>query len=210
PAMGVEAGPRTNYMAMIDQPYQFDFYDGGGLDLAFLSFAELDSAGNINVSRFGDRVIGFGGFVNISQNARKVVFSGTFTAGGLGLDIGGGRLGIAREGRNRKLVETVNQISYSAAYGRERGQEVLYVTERAVFRPAPGGLELVEIAPGIDLEKDVLAHMGFRPAIAKDLKPMDARLFDAAPIGLDAIVAARPRQIRSKRLAALAAAKGGA
>jgi propionate CoA-transferase len=201
PAMGVEAGAGTNYMAMIDQPYQFDFYDGGGLDLAFLSFAELDADGNINVSRFGDRVIGFGGFINISQNAAKVVFSGTFTAGGLKLALGDGNLAIASEGRSRKLVAHVNQISYSAAYGRERGQQVLYVTERAVFRPSPQGLELIEVAPGLDLERDVLGLMDFRPAISPNLKKMDASLFRAGPVGLADIIAARPRAIRSLRLA---------
>jgi propionate CoA-transferase len=201
PAMGVEAGAGTNYMAMIDQPYQFDFYDGGGLDLAFLSFAELDAAGNINVSRFAERVIGFGGFVNISQNAKKVVFSGTFTAGGLKLDLGDGTLGIVQEGRSRKLVEKVNQISYSAAYGRERGQEVVYVTERAVFRPGQSGLELIEIAPGLDLERDVLGQMGMRPVISPDLKTMDARLFRPEPVGLAGIVGKRPRRVRSTRMA---------
>ena len=210
PAMGVEAGAGTNYMAMIDQPYQFDFYDGGGLDLAFLSFAELDAEGNINVSRFGDRVIGFGGFINISQSARKVVFSGTFTAGGLKLDLGDGTVSIVSEGRSRKLVERVNQISYSAAYGRERGQQVLYVTERAVFRPAAdGGIELIEIAPGLDLDRDVLGLMGFRPTISPNLKKMDAALFRPEPVGLSAMLATRPRVIRSKRMAEYAAASGG-
>ena len=210
PAMGVEAGAGTNYMAMIDQPYQFDFYDGGGLDLAFLSFAELDAEGNINVSRFGDRVIGFGGFINISQSARKVVFSGTFTAGGLKLDLGDGTVSIVSEGRSRKLVERVNQISYSAAYGRERGQQVLYVTERAVFRPAAdGGIELIEIAPGLDLDRDVLGLMGFRPTISPNLKKMDAALFRPEPVGLSEMLATRPRVIRSKRMAEYAAASGG-
>jgi propionate CoA-transferase len=207
--MGVEAGAGTNYMAMIDQPYQFDFYDGGGLDLAFLSFAELDAEGNINVSRFGDRVIGFGGFINISQGAAKVVFSGTFTAGGLKLDLSNGSVAIAQEGRSRKLVERVNQISYAAAYARERGQRALYVTERAVFRPVEGGLELIEIAPGLDLERDILGLMDFKPAISPNLKQMDAALFRPEPVGLSALLATRPRVIRSKRIAERAAANAG-
>jgi propionate CoA-transferase len=205
PAMGVEAGAGTNYMAMIDQPYQFDFYDGGGLDIAFLSFAELDREGNVNVSRFGNRIIGFGGFINISQNAKKVVFSGTFTAGGLKMAFADGTASIVTEGRHSKLVEKVQQLSYSARYGRERGQEVLYVTERAVFRPAATGLELIEIAPGLDLERDVLSHMGFRPAVAADLKTMDRRLFRPEPVGLERDLAARPRRVRSPRLAGLPA-----
>jgi propionate CoA-transferase len=204
--MGVEAGAATNYMAMIDQPYQFDFYDGGGLDLAFLSFAEIDRAGNVNVSRFGDRIIGFGGFINISQNARKVVFSGTFSAGGLRMEWPDGRTRIVQEGRSAKLVDTVRQISYSAAYGRERGQQVLYVTERAVFRPCETGVEIVEIAPGIDLERDVLARMGFRPRVANDLKTMDRRLFAQTPMDLGEDLRRRPPLVRAKRLARLDAA----
>ncbi|HUG60653.1 MAG TPA: CoA-transferase [Methylomirabilota bacterium] len=203
PAMDVDAGAATNYAAIVDQPYQFDFYDGGGLDLAFLSFAEIDASGNVNVSRFADRVIGFGGFINISQGARKVVFSGTFTAGGLKMDFVDGHAVIVSEGRNPKLVDQVNQISYSSRFGREYHQEVVYVTERAVFRRADEGLELVEIAPGIDLEKDVIAQMGFRPRIADDLKTMDARLFSHAKMGLGADVLQRPAKLRSPRLAEL-------
>jgi propionate CoA-transferase len=206
PAMGVEAGAGTNFAAMIDQPYQFDFYDGGGLDLAFLSFAEMDRDGNVNVSRFGDRVIGFGGFINISQGARKVVFSGTFTAGGLRMALGDGRAAITTEGRSRKLVDRVNQISYSARYGRERGQEVIYVTERAVFRGSADGPELIEIAPGLDLERDVVANMGFKPRIAARLATMDARLFRPEPIAIATELRARPRRLRAARLAELAPA----
>ena len=205
PAMGVDAGAATNYAAMIDQPYQFDFYDGGGLDLAFLSFAEIDALGDVNVSRFADRVIGFGGFINISQGARKVVFSGTFTAGGLKMDFVDGRPVILSEGRNPKLVERVHQISYSAGFGRENGQEVLYVTERAVFRRGADGLELIELAPGIDLENDVIAHMGFRPRIAEEVKAMDARLFEAEPMGIAVDVRRRPARAGSPRLAELGA-----
>jgi propionate CoA-transferase len=186
PASGNEAGASRNYAAMIDQPYQFDFYDGGGLDLAFLSFAEADAEGNVNVSRFGRRLVGPGGFINISQNAGSVIFSGTFTAGG-----------------QRKLVASVEQITYSGRFGRERGQRVLYVTERAVFLLAKDGLELIEIAPDIDVERDVLAHMGFRPAIARDLKKMDPRLFLPEPMGLARDVAAKPGRITSPRLARL-------
>ena len=208
PAMGVEAGAGTNYMAMIDQPYQFDFYDGGGLDIAFLSFAELDRAGNVNVSRFGDRIIGFGGFINISQNARKVVFGGTFTAGGLTMAFADGAARVVTEGRHCKLVEQVQQISYSARYGHERGQEAVYVTERAVFHGGADGLLLTEIAPGLDLERDILANMRFRPAIAADLKTMDARLFRPQPLGLGRDLSQRPTRLRSPRLAALHATTG--
>ncbi len=200
PAVGHEAGAARNFQAMIDQPYQFDFYDGGGLDLAFLSFAQVDGRGNVNVSRFDGKIVGIGGFVNISQNARAVIFGGTFTAGGLDISWPGGRAKIAREGKHRKFIQAVEQLSYNGDYGFQRGQRVLYVTERAVFRRAKGGLELIEIAPGIDLERDVLAHMAFRPSVAPDCRAMDARLFKSEPMGLKRDLAAKPRQYRSDRV----------
>ncbi|MFC4298060.1 MAG: CoA-transferase [Castellaniella sp.] len=203
PASGGDAGAATNYAALVDQPYQFDFYDGGGLDLAFLSFAEVDFQGNVNVSRFGKRIIGPGGFVNISQNARSVIYSGTFTAGASRLRIGDGRLQIEQDGPHRKFVEQVQQITYSGPYGARCGQRVLYITERAVFELNPAGLTLIEIAPGIDLERDVLAHMDFKPIISASLQLMDAALFCEASIGLAARLAERgPITPRSARIAA--------
>lgn len=186
PLTGPDSGAAQNYDAAVDQPYQFDFYDGGGIDCAFLSFVEVDRDGNVNISRFGRTIVGIGGFVNISQNARKVVFSGTFTAGGLEVACEDGRLRIVREGRHSKFVEAIEQISYSGPFAREEGREAVFVTERAVFRVADGALELIEIAPGIDLERDVLARMAFRPKMAQDLKPMDSRIFRPEPMGLAA------------------------
>jgi propionate CoA-transferase len=200
PAGGVEAGAATNFTAMIDQPYQFDFYDGGGLDIAFLSFAQVDRDGNVNVSRFGNRVIGVGGFMNISQNAKRVVFSGTFTAGGLAITWPDGRTVIASEGKHRKFLNRLDQLTYNAKVGQERGQPVTYVTERAVFRARLEGLELAEVAPGIDIERDILAQMDFRPRLADDLREMDARLFQPAPMGLAADIAARPTRPGPARL----------
>jgi propionate CoA-transferase len=200
PASGHEAGASRNYSAMIDQPYQFDFYDGGGLDLAFLSFAEVDQTGNVNVSRFGGRIIGPGGFINISQNAKMVIFSGTFTAGKSEMSWPNGRMQIARDGDGHKFVKAVEQITYSGTYGLERGQRVLYITERAVFRLGATGIELIEIAPGMDVERDVMAHMSFRPKIAADLATMDARLFRPERLHLANDLAKRPRPPRATRL----------
>jgi propionate CoA-transferase len=184
PASGGDAGAAKNYAAIVDQPYQFDFYDGGGLELAFLSFAEVDAAGNVNVSRFGGRIVGPGGFINISQNAKTVIYSGTFTAGKSQIAWEDGQTRIIQDGARSKFVAEVEQITYSGRYGAERGQRVLYLTERAVFRLGADGLELIEVAPGVDLERDVLARMGFRPQVSPDLQPMDARLFRPEPIGL--------------------------
>jgi propionate CoA-transferase len=201
PISGRDSGGGQNFAAMIEQPAQFDFYDGGGLDLAFLSFAEVDGQGNVNVSRFGDRIIGVGGFINISQNAKCIVFGGTLTAGDLDVTWEQGKTVIRKEGRHRKFVPKLEQICYSASMGRERGQVALFVTERAVFRVGAEGLELTEIAPGLDAERDVIAHMGFRPSIARDLRPMDARIFDPGLLGLAAHVRAQPHRYRSARVA---------
>ncbi len=201
PISGRDSGGGQNFAAMIEQPAQFDFYDGGGLDLAFLSFAEVDAQGNVNVSRFGDRIIGVGGFINISQNARCVVFSGTLTAGDLDVAWENGRTVIRKEGRHRKFVPKLEQVCYSARMGRERGQVALFVTERAVFRVGPDGLELIEIAPGVDPERDVIAQMGFRPAVSRDLKAMDPRIFQPGLMGLSTDIHAKPRGFRSRRVA---------
>ena len=185
PAFGLDAGAANNFWAMIDQPYQFDYYDGGGLDLAFLSAVEIDPVGSVNISRFADRIVGIGGFVNISQNAKTVVFAGTFTAGNLEIRTGDGQLTILTEGRHRKFVSELSQTSYSGSYARERGQTTLFVTERAVFRAVDKAIELVEIAPGIDLERDILSQMAFRPQISPDLKRMDSRLFSPGVMGIE-------------------------
>jgi propionate CoA-transferase len=201
PAGGNDAGAGRNYDAMVDQPDQFDFYDGGGLDLAFLSFAEVDARGHVNVSRFGSVVNGPGGFVNISQGARKVVFSGTLTAGGLEIEPDGqGGVRLVREGRVPKWVPEVQQITFNGRYALERGQEVLYVTDRAVFRLTREGLALVELAPGVDLERDVRARIGFPIVVPAPPRPMDPRLFRPGPMGLLPEFRARPSPRARRRV----------
>lgn len=182
-ASGSSFGAATNADCVIDQNQMFDFYDGGGLDMTCLGMAECDEAGNVNTSKFGGKLNGCGGFINISQNARTVVFAGTFTAGGLEIAVEDGRLRIVKEGRARKFVKQVEQNTFSGPYAQSRSQPVLYVTERCVFELTPEGLELTEIAPGIDIHRDILAHMDFKPIVRRPAM-MDARLFRDEPMEL--------------------------
>lgn len=178
---GVLFGYARNATAMLDAATQFDFYGGGGLDVAFLGFGEFDAEGSVNVSRLGGVTVGPGGFIDIAQNARKVVFCGTLAAKGVQLHTGDGRMSVLRQGGVRKLVRKVDQITFSGPQALRRDQQVLYLTERASFRLTPAGVELFEIAPGIDLQRDVLDQMDFTPRLAPQLATMDSAFFTATP-----------------------------
>jgi acyl CoA:acetate/3-ketoacid CoA transferase len=178
PATGIIFGAVWNPDSLVDAPSQFDLYDGGALDVACLGFAQIDRDGNVNVSKVGDSVIGIGGFINISAAARLLIFCGTFTSGGLRTSVADGRIQIVQEGSHKKFVAEVDQMSFNASQARSRGPRVIYVTERAVFELVESGILLTEIAPGVDLDREVLANIEVRPSIREPLGLMDPSLFE--------------------------------
>ncbi|UWG98089.1 acyl CoA:acetate/3-ketoacid CoA transferase [Dehalobacter sp. DCM] len=177
PASLPHFGSSYNAEALVDTYAQFDYYDGGGIDVTFVGLAQTDKDGNVNVSKFRGRAIGIGGFMNVTSNAKKVVYCGTFTAGGLEVKVEEGKLSIVQEGKNKKFVDAVEQITFSGKYAQKKKQPVIYITERAVFVLEDGGLTLTEIAPGIDLQKDILDLMEFQPKVSPNLKTMPAEIF---------------------------------
>jgi propionate CoA-transferase len=192
PVSGIAFGAAVNYEALIEQPAQFDFYDGGGLDVAFLSFAEVDGMGNVNVSRFRGRPNGSGGFIHIAQNAKAVCFLGTLTAGGLETSVRDGRLEIAKEGAHRRFVASLEQRTFDRLGPKRHRQRVKYITERAVLEADGGGLVLTEIAPGVDLARDVLSCFAVPPRVSAELATMPACVFQDRRMGLAEDFAARP------------------
>ncbi|MCK3658688.1 acyl CoA:acetate/3-ketoacid CoA transferase [Pasteurellaceae bacterium Pebbles2] len=187
-AGGVDFGIGQNLDAMITHHEQMDYYNGVGIDVTFMGLGELDESGNVNSTKMGDRCTGAGGFIDITQNAKKIIFLSQFTAKGLDIVCSDGKLSIIREGMIRKMVKKVSQISFNGELARNKGQQVYIATERAVFKLEREGVVLIEIAPGIDLEKDILNLMDFEPIISQDLKVMDHRLFIDQPFGLGNII----------------------
>jgi propionate CoA-transferase len=183
PAGGLDFGASTNAEAIIDMPDQFNFYDGGGLDLTCLGMAQCDQYGNVNSSKFGPRLAGCGGFINISQNAKKVLFVGTMTAGGLKVVVEDEKLKINQEGKTKKFVKAVEQITFSGKIGSRSEQEILYITERCVLSLKDEQLHLIEVAPGMEIEKDILPNMAFKPVI-NNVAEMDPRIFQPRPMGI--------------------------
>ncbi|GGI43093.1 CoA-transferase [Mammaliicoccus stepanovicii] len=173
---GKNYGMNYNVDAKLRHEMTWDFIYNGGLDVAYLSFAEIDQYGNVNVSKYGDRMNGCGGFIDISQTVKKIVFSGTMVVGSKTI-CADEHLIIEQEGHTKKFVEDVHNLDFNAKYSRELGQEVYYVTERAVFKLVDEGVKLIEIAPGLDLEKDILAHIAFKPIIADNLKVMSNKIY---------------------------------
>ncbi len=181
---GLNFGSAYGPQAIIDHPYQFDFYDGGGIDLTFLGMAQCDAKGSLNVSKFGPKIAGCGGFIDISQNAKECVFCGTFTAGGLETLVENGKLSIVKEGKVKKFIAQLEHITLNGEVEARKDKKISLVTERCVFEVRPEGLTLTEIAPGIDLDRDILSQMEFEPIVAKELKTMDDRIFRDEPMGL--------------------------
>jgi propionate CoA-transferase len=188
PMNGLNFGAAINAQAIISQPNQFDFYDGGGLDTAFLGLAQMDSHGNVNVSKFGPKLAGAGGFINISQSAKKVVFMGTFCLSEEQVNITGGQLDVGSQVSKPKFILDVEHITFSGTQAVKQNKEILYITERCVFQLTPAGLELIEIAPGINLARDILPHMEFQPIISKNLDVMDPSIFIDEPMSLDKVI----------------------
>lgn len=183
-AQGIFFGASINSKALMDMPAQFDFYDGGGLDVAFLSFAELDAKGNVNVHKFNGKIMGTGGFVNICSGSKKVVLCGTLRAGGLKTEVGNGQIKVTNEGRFEKMIPECEEITFSGEQALKQGQKVVYITERAVFELTEEGVMLTEVAPGIDVKKDIIDQMGFEPILSKELKIMDERIFQDEKMGI--------------------------
>jgi propionate CoA-transferase len=184
PGSGLNFGTAINPKMIIDQPYQFDFYDGGGLDCAFLSFAEIDQYGNVNVSKFGTRNDGAGGFINIAEGAKKVIFSGTLTANGLQTKVVKGNLKILNEGKNKKFIKKVNQITFSSKLGTKRGQTILFNTDRGVFQFIKNRITLIEIAQGVRLKEDIIDQIDFPINVVKNLKKISKKIYLEKKIGL--------------------------
>ena len=184
PLGGIDFGAAINPEAMYRMADILQLYDGGALDMAVLGFAEVDRLGNVNAHSFNNRMVGAGGFIDITQNVKKLCFIGTFTAGKQTVKMKGDGLSIHTQGPQKKFLHQVEAITFSGREAVRKGQEVLYITERAVFRLEQEGLTLVEIAHGVDLQRDILDQMEFKPVIPEYVRYMDPRLFREGPMGL--------------------------